>query len=313
MSERFNLFANRNALVIGQVTHDEYNELTPGGCAYYAAKTIEMLGGEVSLVTSVGLDFQFDSMLEQMRRTCRIGEHTTTFSNVYPAEGPRLQYVTSLAPPITLDLLPRHWLGGDLLLLAPVMGEIDGSAWKSIRDAGHVSMMLQGFMKQMHLTSRDGRHLVVPLEEAVNLDILDHVDSVFLSQEDIELFASSKLLGELVEKVKVVAVTNGKKGSRIYFDETYIDVGIHEANMKDPTGAGDTFASAMAMGLACDMSIDDAARLGAAAASLIVEGVGPANLSSLSRITTRWNDIPVCFEKQRRYLEGAKRMASTQV
>jgi sugar/nucleoside kinase (ribokinase family) len=53
----------------------------------------------------------------------------------------------------------------------------------------------------------------------------------------------------------------------------------------DPTGAGDVFAAAMLLALAAGQAPADAARLGAAAASIVVEGVGG---EALGRIGEAW-------------------------
>ncbi|MBN2343860.1 MAG: hypothetical protein JXX29_21510 [Deltaproteobacteria bacterium] len=288
MTTLLNRLQLKTATVVGQITHDRYDRLHPGGCAFFAAKTIAALGAKTSLLSAVGLDFQFDAQLEGIDRLFEIGAHTTTFTNVYPATGPRLQYVSARAPMISKTLLPKKWRFPDLMLLAPVMGELDGFSWRTVRDSAHVALFLQGFMKRDIDTVRSNRKLVVPLENAFNFDILNRVDSVFLSEEDIELFASSRFVDELVARVPIVAVTRGAQGSTLYHKGARTEVGIFPVKCIDPTGAGDTFGAATAMALAAGSDVETAGRLGAAAASVIVEGKG----------SERLNDIPLAWERE---------------
>jgi len=58
-------------------------------------------------------------------------------------------------------------------------------------------------------------------------------------------------------------------------------VGAHPAREVDPTGAGDAFAAAFLLALARGADPADAARLGAAAGSIAVEGEGADALPRL--------------------------------
>ncbi|MBN2717819.1 MAG: hypothetical protein JXX14_18365 [Deltaproteobacteria bacterium] len=286
-------FHLKTATVIGQITHDRYAALRPGGCAFYAAKTIQALGGAVNLLSSAGQDFQFETELSGINRIMEIGACTTEFANVYPLAGPRIQYVRHQSPLLHPTLLPNQWRQAKLLIFAPVMGEMPSADWQTVRGNGHTSIFLQGFLKTAHSRERRGRRLVIPREESFDWRLLDSVNSVFLSKEDIELFASSAFLDRLIATVPVVAVTDGENGCRIYHDHTHLEVGVFPVDATDPTGAGDTFAAAAAMALACGFSVESAGRLGAAAASLIVEGEGGARLNQLHFAWRRGPHIPV--------------------
>ena len=284
-------FSGKTATIIGQITHDTGERPQPGGCAYFAARTLQDLGAEISLLTCVGLDFQFEHKLRGMRRIIDVGNQTTVFTNIYPKDGPRIQYVTQQAPAISPNTLPDEWCHTDLLLLAPVMGELNDAAWQQIRGSGHTSMFLQGFLKEATPLARNNRRLVVPRETPFPWEILTHVDSVFLSTEDIELFASSAFLSQLIERVPIVAVTDGENGCRIHYNDTCIDVGVFPVDVCNPTGAGDTFGAAMAMALASGFPVADAGRLGAAAASTVVERNGEERLTKMNFTWERWRHI----------------------
>ena len=279
-------FMGRSATIIGQVTHDHYAAVRPGGCAFYAARTVQALGGKVNLLSSVGTNYRFDADLKGMNRICEIGAQTTEFDNVYPATGPRIQYVRHQAPQISRSLLPDTWRDTDLLILAPVMDELQNVQWLATRGNGHTSLFLQGFLKTANAQRRNGRRLVVPRETPFPVSVMTGVDSVFLSREDIELFASFDVLEQIVAMVPVVVVTDGERGCCIYNNDTYVEIDVFPVDVNDPTGAGDTFAAAMSLALATGFTVEDAGRLGAAAASIVVEGEGGTRLNQLRHA---WN------------------------
>ena len=61
----------------------------------------------------------------------------------------------------------------------------------------------------------------------------------------------------------------------------------------DPTGAGDVFAAAFLLALARGDDPVDAARLGAAAASIVVEGRGGDALPRLGETWARVAGVPI--------------------
>jgi ribokinase len=118
--------------------------------------------------------------------------------------------------------------------------------------------------------------------------LLSRVDLVCLSDEDIGEDRSS--LEHLRRHVAVVALTHGKAGCHVFEGEDCLFVPALPAHSVDPTGAGDTFAAAMSLAKAAGYHTLDAARLGSAAASVVVEGLGASPLEQLStRIALRWH------------------------
>ena len=103
---------------------------------------------------------------------------------------------------------------------------------------------------------------------------LRHVNVASLGAED--LVGQGDLLDRLVSNIPIVACTQGRDGADIYVDGRVTRVGVYPAAEVDPTGAGDTFAAGFIYGLACGKDPVHAACLGAAAASIVVEGVGGA-------------------------------------
>ena len=87
------------------------------------------------------------------------------------------------------------------------------------------------------------------------------------------------------EKLELLVLKNGSKGSRIYDRSGLIlEQGIYKVVQKDATGAGDSYDAAFICGLAEGKSVEEAARMGAAAGALNAAAFGPME-GNISRET----------------------------
>jgi len=253
-------------LAIGHITHDRFGERTlPGGCSYYAARTWQALGARSRLVTAVGEDFACRDALAGLNARIERRGRTTVFTNIYPDSGPRIQFVEALAPPVSPDEIPSEWRRPDVLFLGPVLNEVDIQSFKQSVDARLVAIGVQGYIR-----SADEKK-VIPRLWSPGRDELSGVDVACLSDED--LIGQGDLLQRLCASIPTVALTHERKGCDIIEGGKKTWVGIHPAREVDPTGAGDTFAAGLLFGLAQGRGSQEAARLGAACASIIIEGV----------------------------------------
>ena len=91
-------------------------------------------------------------------------------------------------------------------------------------------------------------------------------------EEDVE--AAVKKCFEY-ENMKILCLKNGSKGSRIYTADGVTEVGVYKVVQADATGAGDCFDGAFLAGLCQGKSIEDAAKMGAAAGALNAAAFGP--------------------------------------
>ena len=252
-------------LAVGHVTHDLFGGQTlPGGCAYYAARTWQELGARSRLVTAVGEDFACQDALAGLDSRIERRGRTTVFTNLYPESGPRVQFVEALAPPVSPDQVPDEWREPDVLFLGPVLNEVDISRWKQAVNARLVAIGVQGYIR-----SAD-ENKVIPRLWSPGPEELEGVDVACLSDED--LIGQGDLLQRLCASIPTVALTHERKGCDIIRAGGKTWVGIHPARQVDPTGAGDTFAAGFLFGLSQGKSPEEAARLGAACASIIIEG-----------------------------------------
>ncbi len=240
----------------GHVTHDLVDGcIVPGGSAWYGARAWREQGLSPTLVTAVGADFAHDAALDGLGAVVTRGGETTRFVNTYPEGRPREMRVEAVAPPVE----PPDGLTCDLLLLAPVAGEIALDAWRGV-SAGRAVAGLQGWIKR-----RDAAGRASAQPGALDPAGFAWLDAVTLSEED--LAGDEAWLRALCAAVPTVALTRGELGCTVYSGGAATDISVEPVRGVSPTGAGDVFAARFA--LACWAGADPvtAARKGCAAAT----------------------------------------------
>lgn len=269
---------NPRVVVVGHVTHDRYgDEIVAGGSALYGARTHHALAAEVQLVSTVGTDFACERALGPIGRTIHCAGATTTFTNVYAPGRARVQRLGAQAPAVDPSTCPPAWRDCDLLHLAPVIGEVDLAAWLAGTRARFVGIGVQGWIKSA------AGDAVVQRPWTITPAGLAGVHAACVGEED--LHDQGDLLDRLVAGVPVVAFTHGRNGCEVICAGQSTRIGVYPVDEIDPTGAGDVFAAAFFLRLAQGASAVDAARLGAAAASIAVEA---RDATSLGRLPEAW-------------------------
>ena len=80
---------------------------------------------------------------------------------------------------------------------------------------------------------------------------------------------------ELVAQgVGCVAVTQGAKGALVVSADAEIEVPAYAVDVVDTTGCGDAFSAGFLRGLSLELGLEEAARLGCAAAAQVAQGLG---------------------------------------
>ncbi len=275
-----------SALVCGHVTLDRAGDRAlPGGSAWYAAHALAALGASPRLVTAAGADFPL-AALQGLEARVAAAPATTTFVNAYAPGGARTQRVLATAPRLDPAAVPPAWRGPDLLFLAPVLDEVDVAAFAATVRARLVGLGVQGLVRAV---GQGGA--VRPRPLPLDAHALAAVGAAVLGEDD--LGGEPDLIGRLAAAVPVVAFTRGARGCDLVVRGRTRHVGIHPAREVDPTGAGDAFAAGFLLALARGADPVEAARLGAAAGSIVVEGRGGDALPRLGEAPARAARIPV--------------------
>lgn len=270
-------------LVCGHLTIDRLGDAAvPGGSAYYAAVALAALGARPRVLAAAGPDFPARA-LGGIEAEIVPSAQTTTFENTYRA-GRRSQRVLAAAPPLDPRRLPLEWRGADALLVAPVLGECDPPAFVAAAQPRMVGLCIQGLVREVG----PGGTVV---HRPIDVSTARGADAAFLGEDDAD---DPGDLGRLLAAtVPIVVITRGALGCDVLCAGRASHVGVYPAREVDPTGAGDVFAAAFLFGLATGADPVEAARLGAAAASIAVEGRGGEALGRVGEAFSRAGKVPV--------------------
>jgi hypothetical protein len=208
---------------------------------------------------------------------------STSFENHYD-HGHRKQRSLSIAAPVLLSDVPIDWRETPIALVGPVFGEIDPHFASMFDDASLVGVSAQGWLRAL---DADGNVVRMSWDGA---PFWRDADVVFVSDED--LLGGRDDAERWTADVPVVVMTESYRGAQVWVDGRWRRVGAFPGDEVDPTGAGDTFATAFLIRLHETGDVDEAARFGGAAASLSIGGIGTQKTPSREEIEAHMRRYP---------------------
>jgi sugar/nucleoside kinase (ribokinase family) len=257
-----------------------------GGTVTFAAVQAHRLGLSVGVVTSAGPDLDVQAQLPFAQVVRHASATTTCFENVY-ADGARRQSVRSRAEPIPPESVPAAWRAAPIVLLGPVLADMRPDFGAMFEGATLLGVSAQGWMRRID----DDGHV----EHAAwtGEPFWRDADVLFLSDEDLTgVDDADAALERWTRDVPAVAMTESWRGARVWSGGAWRRMEAFPEAEVDPTGAGDTFATALLVRLRETGDVLEAARFGAAAASLSVAGVGAASIPTRDEIDARLRQYP---------------------
>ncbi len=221
-------------MVIGHITQD----LTPqgpvlGGTASYSALTAKAFGLKVGIVTSITPDLPMPE-LEGIQVAASYTDHNTTFENINTPGG-RIQFLHHRAPMLTIANVPEIWRNTPIIHLGPVAQEVDANLARAFTDS-LVCLTPQGWLRAW-----DEKGHVHPCEWPESTYVLSNASTAVLSVEDVQ--GSENWIDDMVSAIKILVVTEGYNGSRLYWNGDLRRFHALEVSEIDPTGAGDIFST----------------------------------------------------------------------
>lgn len=254
------------------------------GCSTNACLAVKKLGMQkVGLIGSIGKDFSERFLLDMNHYGIETSlnaasEHTGGFRLVYDHEGDRTLEVLGVADKITPRSIPEEFLDSRFFLIGPILGEVDLELIKFIRGSTNAKIFLdpQGLIRSIgssgkitHICNRDEFKRIVELVDFVKPN--EHESETITGKKDPVL--AVEWLREL--GVKVPIVTLADRGSILLDSARVYHIPAFPTNAIDPTGAGDTYAGSFIVEYDRTGSNLEAALFASAAASIMVEQVGP--------------------------------------
>lgn len=261
-------------LLLGHLARDLLPDGTavPGGTALYAALAAQRLGRRAGVVSARA------ELPGGWPTEIAIAFHASptppTFENRYTAHG-RQQILHADSRPMAAADIPAGWRGAPIIHLCPVLHETPEQFIQTFRGA-LLGVTPQGWMR------RWGTPLPAPVTYQPWRPApatLASVDALILSVEDIG--GDEALAEDYARHCPLVALTRGAAGATLFVRGQPHQIAPFPATERDPTGAGDVFATALLVRLAETGAPLEAARFAACAAAISVEG------DSTSRVPTR--------------------------
>lgn len=250
-----------------------------GGAPCYAGLTALRLGADVTVITKVGPDLG-DELLTWLSRngislsSSDISKKNTTRFRITYTDGERTMHLTARCEDIEENLLQK--VHGDALLVSPIANEVKLSSLYNVQSFNHVVLDLQGFLRVFGSSGETRMSKV---------DIRTIPESFLLKMNQAELYALSGTsdlsasVRMLIDSRRQSAVTLGDQGAILIEHDAVKLIRPVVPTVTEPTGLGDIFSGALAVGWAQTGDLLHAAKLGVAAAS-VSRGEGVAKIPS---------------------------------
>lgn len=227
-------------LTIGHVSRDVVPlELSPtgyqvGGTVSFSGRIAHALGCRTAVLTSAAADFSVEAAIPDCAAHVVKSAETTSFSNIYTPQG-RVQIVHALAGKVTPADVPKNWRDTPIVHLGPITPQIDPHLVHTFPNS-LIGITPQGWMREW---GDDGKVRPIPLQHADIL--LPNADAVIIGEEDL---VNADELPRMRALSKLLVVTRSARGCTVFFADQAIDVPAPAITEVNPTGAGDTFATA---------------------------------------------------------------------
>ncbi len=221
-------------LLIGHLTHD----LLPsgerlGGTVAYAGLMAHALGLRVGLVTSWAGELPLGA-LSSLQIASFPSEKSTTYE-IQQTDTGRTLTIHHVAQKLDFYHIPEPWRRAPIVHLAPIAQEVEPSLVRNL-SSSLVVATLQGWLRTW---GEDKRIRLGEWPEAPF--VLPRLGAVVISVEDVE--GDEARIEEMATHSRVLAVTEGDEGVRIYWNGDVRRIRPPVVPVADVTGAGDIFAA----------------------------------------------------------------------
>lgn len=228
-------------LVIGHITQDLVPDgYVPGGTASYSSLTAHAFGLRVGIFTAYAQDAILPD-LKDIQIVSQISDQSTVFENKYTKNG-RIQKILSRAELLHPNQIPQTWSNPKIVHIGPIADEVDPSFLKAF-PSSFVGVTPQGWYRTW---DDEGKIKFKNCIEARHY--LQYADAVVLSIEDLQYDES--LIADLVYGIRVLVITEGSCGARVYWNGDVRNFRAPQQEEVDATGAGDIFAASFFVRLA---------------------------------------------------------------
>jgi sugar/nucleoside kinase (ribokinase family) len=275
-----------------------------GGSVTYVSFVTKRLGGTVSVISKVGGDFPEAYMWLLREEGIDVSgvvrlkrEGTTRFDLKYSKDlSERTLKLESKAAPITVSNVPKS-LQAKAVHIAPIAGEVSYEVVEQLkRCAEVVSLDPQGLLRRF-----DKKTGKVSSRMSIDKRLFSLINVYKSSLQEITALTGKSNINAAINAihdfgVKTVIVTLGAQGAVLSVEKTVYSIPPCNSRVYiDPTGAGDTFMGGFLTEYIRQKDAFWCACVGAAAASLVIEGMGPTFFGEKEEIYQRARSV---YEKE---------------
>jgi len=266
-----------------------------GGSVAYASFAARRLDARVAVVSKVGNDFPAAYMwwlkqegIDLFKVTKAENAQTTCFELRYNADlSNRTLQLKTRAPSITVEDLPNS-LKAKAIHIAPIAGEVSFNVAEKLRGCTEIlSFDPQGLIRNF-----DENGNITP-QVLTDKRILKLVDIYKSSLNEIQTITGLADINSSITAIhdygpKIVIATLGADGVAVFVEDKIHTVPAYKSGkVVDPTGAGDAFIGGFLAEYAYGEDCSWCSCVGSAAASLVVEGIGPTFFGEKEEIYRR--------------------------
>ena len=266
-----------------------------GGSVAYSSLVTRCLGGSVAVISKVGGDFPEAYLwwlgqegVDLSGVVKLANEQTTRFELEYSKDfANRTLKLRNRAPPIDVCDLPCP-LKAKTVHIAPIAGEISYDVVEKLSSCAEVlSLDPQGLLRSFDVAGNVGFNL------PVDKNLLSLINIYKSSQDEIITLTGCSNLDSAIKAihdfgVATVIVTLGVDGAVLSVERTVYQVpACSSSTVVDPTGAGDVFMGSFLTEYNREKDSLWCACVGSAAASLVIEGIGPTFFGEKEEIYQR--------------------------
>lgn len=272
-------------LTIGHISRDlSLCSQSLGGTATFGSITAKRLGLNSAIITSMGPEVDTETLNSSFSNIpihITPANVTTTFSNIYNPTT-RIQFIQEIAAPIRFTNVPCEWQSTPLVLLGPLINEVDDKMASYFPNSIIVAS-IQGWLRQRGPTG------LVQAKYWEGDNLLPYVDAVVVSCEDVKY---PRLIDLWAKNTRTLILTLGSKGARIHHKTKWHEIPPFQTTEVDPTGAGDVFAAAYLVWYQKSRNPIESAQFASCAASFCVESYGTEGIPTMEQIKQRLKTTP---------------------
>lgn len=267
-----------------------------GGSSTYVSFVTKRLDGKVAVISKVGEDFPEAYLWLLKEEGIDISNvvklkrgRTTRFDLEYSKDlSRRILKLENKAAPISLNNLPKS-LRTKAVHIAPIAREVSYEVIEKMKGYADVlSLDPQGLLRRF-----DRKTGKVTPSSSVDKNLFGLVNIYKSSLEEIIILTGKSDLNKAINVihdfgVKTVIVTLGAKGAILSVEKTVYNIPpCSFRKLVDPTGAGDVFIGGFLTEYIRQKDSLWCACVGAAAASTVIEGIGPTFFGEKEEIYQR--------------------------